>query len=692
MNVQRHVMLSGVIGLLREELANALAATGVVVHHADVGNLLDAVEEHAPHLLILGQQLPATQLTRTIRDVRDVCPTPTVVLVIIASAEQDPMRAALEAGADDFVAPPHDLAEILVRAHGCLQRSRSLGEMADQKKDAAALLELSQTLGSSLDTTLVLHSAARLMAQALEVDRCAIVLVDTARHEGLVVAVSEDKNIRDLRVSLDRYPEITRVVETGAPLVIEDTSQDPLLQPVRDADVPLTGSSVLFPILVDERVFGVFFLRSPRVHRRPRDREMQFGMTVAHATGAAIRNARLLEGERESTQRISAAHERAEERIQDLQKYEAFFEDAADGMVILDKEGAVLYANREGARHFGISREAMARHNLGQLLSPDSANELRTVLNDVMRGRYRRGFDLYTPRPDDGEACLSCSAGSVGAGASRLCMLSFRDVTEMHEMQTELRTTKEFLENLINSSVDAIIAADTRGNVILFNKGAEQVYGWRADEVVGRMPVSRLYPQDVAKEIMRQLRSNDHGGRGRLRAIRKDVQNRSGERVPVELTASIIYENGQEVATVGIFTDLRERLKMESQLSSAQARLLEAEKATVAAQLAGAAAHELNQPLTSVLGYAEMLRRRVPDDSPLRRSVDIIFKEGERMADIVRKIGKVTKWETKSYVGNTLIMDIEKASEPMPRPPRAATPAQPAPQNKPQTKNTPPET
>lgn len=675
------ILLSGVSAPLREQLLGALAGTGATLHNAEAGQLQQAVEDVAPVLLLLGPQFPAMDLQRTVSGAREVALDTMMVLALLSTGDEHGLEHAARAAVDDFVVPPHPVPEVAARVHAMLERAQTLSESQQRKRDGAALLELSQTLGSSLDVNLVLHSASRLMAQVMDVERCAIVMVDVPRNEGVVVAVSEDRNIREIRVSLLKYPEIQRVVETGAPLVVSDTAQDPLLKDVRAQQVALSGTALLFPILIDERVSGVFFLRSRRVRSQPGEREMQFGQTVASATGAAIRNARLYEGQRESTQRVTQERERAEERIQDLQKYEAFFEEAADGMVILDKDGSIVYVNREGARQFEVSREALSGRRFFDLLSPDSGEELRTVLQDVMRGRYRRGFDLYAPRVDGDEACLSCSAGAVGsAGRARLCMLSFRDVTEMREIQTELKTTKDFLENLIDSSVDAIIAADISGNVILFNTGAEAIYGYRADEVIGRVPVARLYPKGVAEEIMRLLRSDDHGPRGKLKALRRMVLSKTGEEVPVELTASIIYENGDEVATVGIFTDLRERLKIEKQLSRVQERLLETEKAAVAAQLAGAAAHELNQPLTSVLGYSEMLRRKIPEDSPLRRSVDIIFKEGERMADIVRKIGRITKWETKTYGGNTLIVDLEKSSEVQPLPsgvPHAPGPAIP---------------
>jgi signal transduction histidine kinase len=88
-----------------------------------------------------------------------------------------------------------------------------------------------------------------------------------------------------------------------------------------------------------------------------------------------------------------------------------------------------------------------------------------------------------------------------------------------------------------------------------------------------------------------------------------------------------------------------------------------ARKQAIIAELAGTAAHELNQPLTSVMGYAELLKRRLDRDTPSYSAAHVIVNEAERMAEIVRKIGKITKYETKSYVGAAKILDLDKASE-----------------------------
>jgi len=129
------------------------------------------------------------------------------------------------------------------------------------------------------------------------------------------------------------------------------------------------------------------------------------------------------------------------------------------------------------------------------------------------------------------------------------------------------------------------------------------------------------------------------------------------------MTASTIYEDGREVATVGILSDLRDRIRIEQRLLQAQEKLLITEKQAVVAELAGAAAHELNQPLTSVLLTIELIQKRMKDDDPHARSLQTLYREAMRMAEIVKKIGKITRYETKAYVGSANILDLEKSSE-----------------------------
>jgi signal transduction histidine kinase len=168
-----------------------------------------------------------------------------------------------------------------------------------------------------------------------------------------------------------------------------------------------------------------------------------------------------------------------------------------------------------------------------------------------------------------------------------------------------------------------------------------------------------LYPEGGAANVMKLIRE----GGGRVEGLRIDVVDNEGALVPVAFSGALIFDRDSAVGSVGIFTDLREKMRMEQRLHRAQEQLIAQERQAAIAELAGAAAHELNQPLTSVMNYATLLKRVLEKDTSAYNAADVIETESARMADIVRKIGKITKYETKSYVGTQKILDLDKASE-----------------------------
>jgi PAS domain S-box-containing protein len=648
----------------RRVLAELLTSDGwSAVEAEDTEELLEQCRLLAPHVVFIESDMQGREGEGVANEVhQERSDVALRVVALLPNARSETIATALADGFDDFVTDPSNGIEVLARATSNLRAARNTGELHKQQRDAALLLEMSQTLASSLDMQLILHTVSRLIADVAAFERCSIVLVDPDHEDAVMVAASEDRTVKDLRIKLPNYPELKRCVETAAPVMIDDATSDPLLLQVQRSVLEKNVRTMaLFPIVFEERVTGVLFLRSSKPARRLSDTEMQFGQTVASACAVAIRNARLFDQFRDQTERINSMRMLAERQTSALKKYQDFFEYAADGMAIIDGLGRILYVNKEGRRLVGRTRDELLQLTFLDLLLEESRGRWQDVVDQVRHGRFKRSFDVFVGRGDGNERVFSLSAGG-GGQETGLIIVSFRDVTETREMEGELRTTKEFLENLIDNSVDGIVAADMNGNIMLFNKGAERIYGYRAEDVIGRMHVSQLYPQGVAAEVMKKLRDDRWGGRGRLEAQRRDIVTFTGVVVPVSMTASIIYEDGEEVATVGVFTDLRERISFERQLNEAKVLLSKTEKARVAAELAGMAAHELNQPLTSVLGYADMLKNRVAEGDALRRHIDTIFLQAGRMAEIVRKIGSITKYETKRYGLNTDMIDLNAAT------------------------------
>ncbi len=556
-------------------------------------------------------------------------------------------------------AVPHELAYRLQRL---AERYRERDEQAQLQKDLSLLLELTADYAESWDVEALLHDVTRRLALQLDISRASLVMLDTTAQEGVIVASSDDPALKNRRIELARYPEIREVVRTGRPVVVENAPNHPLLEGVQRA-VAAQGIHAIaaLPLPIRGEVRGVLLLRASGRRQTFAAREIDFLTTVSHATAIALRNASVLESVRGQTEREKSARIAAEEQAAALRTYHLFFANVGEGVAILDDKACVLSLNPAGETLLDTSASQARGRHLLQLAQTVDDGVLMELVASAARGEARSNVDVQVQTLGGRYLTLSLSSAPLRDG-SAATILSFRDVTLPRKLADELRHTKDFLERLIDSSVDAIIAADMQGRIILFNKGAEGVVGYSAQEALAGMTTRQIYPPGVAERIMAQLRSPDFGGRGRLSMCRQDLIHRSGEHVPVNMTASILYEGGREVATVGIFTDLRDRMQLERKLSDVETRLEESEKSAVIVALAGTAAHELNQPLTSVMGYAELLKRKLKPEDFAYRPVDIIYREAERMAEIVRKIGKITRYETKAYMGTQRILDLDKAT------------------------------
>jgi PAS domain S-box-containing protein len=215
---------------------------------------------------------------------------------------------------------------------------------------------------------------------------------------------------------------------------------------------------------------------------------------------------------------------------------------------------------------------------------------------------------------------------------------SVRDVTRVKNLETALKETEAFLEKIFTGSPIAIVVSDRYGNILLMNPAAQELFGYSSWEAATNASVADLYPEGVAAEIREHLKDETIGGKGRLHNMNTTILKSDGEEIPVEITASIIYEDGEEIAVVGIYTDLREKQAVEKKLKETRARLAQAEKMASIGKLAAGIAHEINNPLTGILFYAEMKQTELAADDPERGEVAAVIEDVNRCRDIVKNL------------------------------------------------------
>lgn len=650
--------------LIREMLAKALTKYGYEVSTAENGqDALDQVGTFGPDLLLLDLMMPHVDGFEVLQRLRAEEATRGLqVIVLTARAGQDTLKEALDAGADDYISKPFHLGEVAARVNAHLRIAEYAEELHQKREDSQRLLDISHRLTSQLDLRAILQDVVNTVAKVLHTDRASIVLVEQSGVEGRIVAASDDEGVIDRRIALDGYPEIRRVLETHQPLVIADITADPLFDPVKDQIEKLdVRSAALFPMLEGERCLGVLFLRSTRAQSAFREREVRFGEIVANATAVAVTNARHVSEIKEESDRIDRARAVVEQRLRIVQRYEDFFENSADGMLVADDSGTILFMNRQAESITGVDRALGRGLGVRDLIASDDRGRVKEVYERARGGGPAEPQDFRLNNPED--RVVSVAAARM-PGDDVVYSLTLRDVTRERAIAGELARTRDFLQGVIDASLDAIVATDRDGRIVVFNTSAERLFEMPAGNVVNKAHVRSFFPPGGAAEVMAALHGEEDGGRGRLYPpVRREVIARDGTPIPVLLSASVVEVEGQAPATLLILADQRNVVRMENQLFQTRERLEQSERQALLAALAGTAAHELNQPLTSVMGYAELLKRRVPEGDPNFKAADTIHRECARMADIVKKIGRITRYETKTYVGDTQILDLNASAD-----------------------------
>ncbi len=257
------------------------------------------------------------------------------------------------------------------------------------------------------------------------------------------------------------------------------------------------------------------------------------------------------------------------------------------------------------------------------------AVQTRKAQSYLIKGQDKNGNELWEDRVF---SPIFDESGSV-----KYIIESIRDVTQVKNLEKKYSEMRELIDKVVQSSVSGIIAADRKGEIILMNRAAEKLFGYSSYNA-NQINIEDFYPSGTAREIMRKLRDENYGGKGKLPLTRVNILNKYGEEVPVEMTAAIIYEGDKETATAGIFNDLREKQAFAKKLEQAESQLVQSEKLASIGRLAAGVAHEINNPLTSILLYGNMMHEKLPSDHPLAGHLGFILEDAERCKDIVKNL------------------------------------------------------
>jgi PAS domain S-box-containing protein len=333
-----------------------------------------------------------------------------------------------------------------------------------------------------------------------------------------------------------------------------------------------------------------------------------------------------------------------------------------EGILMLDEDQRILFANTRMGEIVGCSKEALIGKELGEVVSPQHKRMAAELTQMVGEGcEEERQFCSTLEQLDEDQGAgrfFETHMAASRIGSKILTCLYLRDLTYRVKIHQQLQKINIFFNNIIRCSVDGIVVIDTKGNPLIFSEGAERILGYKADEIIAsRENFQRFYPLELAREIKRRMLSNECGPADRLNTTQITFCNKDGEEVPVNFSAAILRDNkGNEVGSVGIFSDLRETVKMRRQLEESRAQLMQTEKIASLGRLAAGVAHEINNPLAGILIYAELLQRGLMEENQDRQYVEEIINQTLRCQQIVTRLLEFSR----QSLGQRTLFDVNE--------------------------------
>jgi two-component system sensor kinase FixL len=293
-------------------------------------------------------------------------------------------------------------------------------------------------------------------------------------------------------------------------------------------------------------------------------------------------------------------------------RWRSVVDSAVDGIVVIDAQGRIEVFNPAAERLFGYREPEVIGRNVTVLMpSPYREEHDHYLARYLDTGDARiigKGRAVTGMRRDGTVFPLHLSVGEMASSGERKFTGILHDLTERVELESRLKSSEARWRSVIESAVDGIVVIDAKGSIEAFNPAAEQLFGYREEELVGRN-VNVLMPSPYREEHDGYLQRYLTTGVQKIIGIGREVTGRrkDGGTFPVHLAVGEMTIGGERKFT-GILHDLSSRVRLEEQLreQAALARL---------GEMAAVIAHEVKNPLAGVRGAVQVIGGRLPAGS-----------------------------------------------------------------------------
>ncbi|MDZ7663995.1 MAG: transporter substrate-binding domain-containing protein [Desulfotignum sp.] len=320
-----------------------------------------------------------------------------------------------------------------------------------------------------------------------------------------------------------------------------------------------------------------------------------------------------------------------------LDRFKYVFEASNVGKSITLPTGEIN-ANKAFADFLGYTQDELKGKKWQDLTPGEDIEKIESMIGPLLTGEksadrfekryvHKNGTRLW--------ADVSVAMRRDARGTPLYFMTTIVDITARKQAEEALRNSEEYQRAMIDCSPVALYTVDLDGNVLTWNTSAEKIFGWRAAETIGKpLPIVPADKREEFDALRREvLESGGFFGKELIR-LRKD-----GTLFPISLSvAPVRNDRGRVIGILGAAEDLTVRKKIEAEHEKLQSQLLQAQKMESVGRLAGGVAHDYNNMLSVIIGYAQLAIDKTDPEDALRADLQEILTAAERSTDITRQL------------------------------------------------------
>jgi PAS domain S-box-containing protein len=342
-------------------------------------------------------------------------------------------------------------------------------------------------------------------------------------------------------------------------------------------------------------------------------------------------------------------HERLEEALRESEaRYRALFDGSPDAILLADPEtGIILDANPAASRLLARPHEEIVGLHQSKFHPPRREKYTRATFSHHAEATGKQGkmhpVENIVLCPDGSEVPVEILAQMVFIGKKKVLQGVFRDITERKRVELALREGEERLRQAVRVSQIGIFDHDHLSDTVYWSPEQRKIYDIGPDETITlQVFLDHVHPEDRERVAAAVRRAHDPAGDG-LFDIEHRIVRRDGEVRWLDTRSQTFFEESADgtrrpLRTVGAIRDITERRSTDEDRQMLQAQLIQAQKMEAVGRLAGGVAHDFNNMLSVILGYADIALRQLDQHSPLRSNLQNIQLAAKRSADLTRQL------------------------------------------------------